>query len=143
MSTDLETKSTELTRDNRQDISGPVKEIRKTVVVIDQDTMYRGHLRELIEREGYDPQTFSDAYQMVRHVEKNLDNIKAVFIDAAIFAAVEETLISLISNGNSRVRLILTDTELPMKRIRCSIANSVYGYVKKPYCDAEIAAFLH
>ena len=61
--------------DNHQDISNPAKEIRKRVVVVDQDTMYRGHLRELIEREGYDPQTFSDAYQMVRHVEKNLENI--------------------------------------------------------------------
>ena len=143
MSTDLEIRTNKLTGDNRQDISSPEKVIRKRVVVVDQDSMYRGHLRELIEREGYDPQTFSDAYQMVRHLEKNIDSIKALFIDAAIFAAIEETLISLISNGKSRVRLILTDTELPMQRIHRSIANSVYGYVKKPYCGDEIIAFLH
>ena len=122
---------------------GLSRKIRKMVVIIDQEVMYRGHLRELIEQEGFDPVTFSDAYQMLRHIEENREKIKAVFIDSAIFAAIEETVASMISSGNSRVRLILTDTELPRERIRQSIGRGVYGHVQKPYSEDEIAAFLH
>ena len=142
MGTELEIRTTQRTEEDSPESRGSSRELRKTVVIVDQQMMYRGHLRELIEQEGYEPLTFSDAYRMVRHIEENCEDIKAVFIDFAIFAAIEKTLVSMISSGESQVRLILTDTELSKERIGRLIERGVYGCVRKPYSEDEVAAFL-
>jgi DNA-binding NtrC family response regulator len=142
LKTELELRTTERAQGNRPESHGSSTTTRKAVVIVDQQMMYRGHLRELIEREGYAPLTFSDAYRMVRYIEDNREDIKAVFIDFAIFTAIEKTLVSMISSEKSRVRLILTDTELSKERIGRLMERGVYGCVRKPYSEDEVASFL-
>lgn len=115
----------------------------KMVVVIDQNAADRGHLRELVELEGFIPSTFTDAYQMVRHIEENSANIKVAFIDFSIFSTIEKTLLSIISHLKSKIRLVITNAEIPREKISGLVGKGVYGFVKKPYCEGEIAAFLH
>ncbi len=139
----LETRADERSGNKDLDPRGSAEDTRKSVIIVDREVMYRGHLRELIEQEGYRALTFYDAYEMVRHIQENDGETRAVFIDSAIFTAIEKTLISMISFGKSRIRLILTDTEMSKERVRQFIEKGVYGCVQKPYSEQEIMAFLH
>ena len=89
-----------------------------------------------------EPATFADAYRMVRYVEDNRANVKALFIDARIFPAVAETLTSMGSGPGAHLKLILTDVQFDNECIRRWIDKGVYACVRKPFSADEIAAFL-
>ena len=123
-------------------LSGNNDTRRTAVLVIDSEPMHRGHLRELIEAEGLEARAFSDAYEMLRHLERSPRVVKAVFIDSTIFAAVEKTILTAARSTHG-MRLIVTGHNFDTGLVKELVGKGVHAFVRKPYSDMEISGFLH